>query len=356
MKNGFPAATCFVFLRLHTCTSLDIRVGDVSFGVSNRSIGVLTGTRSAAAAGRIPFLDVARIRVKVWSDLAFKTPTRTFALATFVDNLFSTGESIADVVAILDDAGNHLSQRWHLKIGIDSKKLLPAAGAKEEGQINSSWKVVKSMKCLGHILSQSSRFEEDFSEAVRHVWGSYYANTTAGFYKASVRDRLKFLQTCVKPAASFKWTKWPYTPTLAGRLDQLQRHLVGNALRICPRSSESWEAFRRRRHTITHKVTVETGMWSNDWKNAIIAWEQHIERPSDRGNWSKPAYDYHGAAWMLEQRLAHGYRNSFARTSTRAIRGKPAKRWFEGLDGCTPPPPAPKPTADTWASIAELLT
>ena len=117
-KQSVDPALCFAFVRLHTCTHLSIGIGDAAFQVNRRCIGVLIGTRSAAVAGRIPILDVAKLRLDKWKHLAYKTPVRTYALACFVDNLFSSGSTITEAATILDDAGLFLSQRWGLQIGV----------------------------------------------------------------------------------------------------------------------------------------------------------------------------------------------------------------------------------------------
>ena len=59
-RQGIDSALSSAFLRLHSCTNLDINVGDAAFFIQRRCIGVLTGTRIAAVAGRIPILDVAK--------------------------------------------------------------------------------------------------------------------------------------------------------------------------------------------------------------------------------------------------------------------------------------------------------
>ena len=332
LENGCSRGTCMGFLRLHTCTALTVNVGQAEFTIRRWSAGVLTGTRSAAAAGRIPILDAARHRVHVWSHLAFKTPSRSFALASFVDNLFSTGETIEQVATILDDAGHYLQQKWHLRIGTGSKKLMAAAGGQETGLIHESWEVVRSMKCLGHVLTNTGRCDQDFHDAVRHVWGAWYGNVSEGLLTAPLSSRLKFVRSCIKPVVAFKWAKWPYGQTLASRLDQLHRHLLGNCVRVAPHAGESWDAFRHRRAIITARLASDNGKWSEEWRKAIVTWSQHVQRANDPGNWSEPAFQWHDETWLLEQRLAHSSGGSYNRTRTRAVRGKPATRWFEGLD------------------------
>ena len=63
-------------------------------------------------------------------------------------------------------------------------------------------------------------------------------------------------------------------------------------------------------------------------------------------------YEWHAEDWLNEQRLIHSSRNEYARTRTRAVRGPPAKRWFEGLKDATGRPARGRPDPKKVASIA----
>ena len=71
-------------------------------------MGVLTGIRTAGLMGRIE--DVILKRHEVWEQLFFKTDADALALATYVDNLFSTGSCAEDAIAILSGCEVHLDQ------------------------------------------------------------------------------------------------------------------------------------------------------------------------------------------------------------------------------------------------------
>ena len=115
--NGLPWAESLTFLRLHSLPSIRLSVGQSFSKINDRTCGVLTGSRSAVAAGRVPVLDVALRRVHVWNQLAYRTDSRAFALAVFVDNLFSTGRDAWSATSIIDDAAVHLKQHWGLDLG-----------------------------------------------------------------------------------------------------------------------------------------------------------------------------------------------------------------------------------------------
>ena len=153
LKQNMPSWVSFAFLRLHTLVPLNIRVGDSHAMIERRTISVLMGTRSAAAAGRIPIIDVASKRAHIWSELAFSTPKRSFALGTFVDNLFSTGTTAEDAITILEDAAVHLKQIWKLHIGDGLKEFVLAAGSLSGQHFPSGWRRGEELRCLGHIIS-----------------------------------------------------------------------------------------------------------------------------------------------------------------------------------------------------------
>ena len=75
----------------------------------------------------IPIIEMAGNRAHTWSDLAFSTPTWSFALGSFVDNLLYMGSTAEDAVTILEDVAVHLKQTWRLHIGDDSNEFVFAA-------------------------------------------------------------------------------------------------------------------------------------------------------------------------------------------------------------------------------------
>ena len=68
----------------------------------------------------MPVEDVVQKRHHVWEQLCYKTDHVALALATYVDNIFSTGSCAEDAVAVLRDCELHLDELWGLKIGDDS--------------------------------------------------------------------------------------------------------------------------------------------------------------------------------------------------------------------------------------------
>ena len=171
---------------------MTLRAGNAFTRIESRSVGVLTGTRSAGAAGRVPILDCALVRLPLWLNRCYRIPGHAFALASFVDNLFATGFDVESAVGILDDVEQYRGVKWRLKIGPDSKVVLPARGCDRPGL--NGWAVADNMTCLGQILSCNGSISGDFEGAVRKVWGSVFGNLqlVLGLTNASQKARMRF--------------------------------------------------------------------------------------------------------------------------------------------------------------------
>ena len=150
---------------------------------------------------------------------------------------------------------------------------------------------------------------------ISHVWGCWHANAQPGFFQAPLHSRLRFLESCIKPMLKFRWTRWPWSENLGRRLDQLQRHLIGNCLQLRPLSHESADGFRCRRSSATARLQVASSVWSDDFAESTRLWHAHVERRHDPNHWSGHIYEWHAEDWLNEQRLIHSSRNEHARTA-----------------------------------------
>ena len=141
--------------------------------------------------------------------------------------------------------------------------------------------------------------------------------------------RTRFLKTCVRPTASFRWSRWPFQMTYANKLDGIQNHMVARLFPVQPRPWEDQDRYFERRRQLSAQISGQTGRWSADWAHAVLSWKDHVVRGHDSGSWSKPIFEYHGQDWLQQQRLINGR----GRLGTRAGAGRPAVRYHEGI--CT---------------------
>ena len=322
--RGLDWATCLTFLRLHCLLSISLSVGQSDCHISGRSCGVMTGTRSAVVAGRIPLIDAAVHRMHYWDQLAFKAGDFPLSMATFVDNLFSTGRDPWSAAAILDDAALFLRDHWELEIGEGSRMVLTGAGLDVNFE-KKGWKHCSVMRCLGHYLCNKYTIEEDFQKMESSVWAGFFANLQPGLMKSPLQTRVRFLQSCVRPIAGFRWSRWPFQRTYAARLDGIQAGMVAKLQRVERHVGEMDADFFARRRQMSF------GLWSKSWAKSCMTWEAHILRAHDPGSWSHRIFSWKAESWMHAQRLAASSGSSLARTNTRASQGRPATRWYEGL-------------------------
>ena len=328
-KGGFIGAA-YTFLRLHSVVQVALHAGSAIARIEGRCVGVLTGTRSAGTAGRIPILDCAMARLPAWVHRCYRIPGHAFALASFVDNLFATGFDAESAISILDDAEQYLGEKWRLKIGQDSKIVLPARGCERPSV--PGWPVADEMKCLGQILSNNGSISGDFDGAVRQMWGSFFGNLQPGLLDASQKARMRFLASCVKPVAGFRWTRWPYQKAYACRLDAVQTGMISRLEHVRPRRGEQPLDFFVRRARRCSQLATTYGRWSASWRRQVCTWHAHLERAHDEGTWGHKLRHYHDESWLLERRAEAARQYScMSRLNIRAICGRPTKRWSEGL-------------------------
>ena len=183
--------------------------------------------------------------------------------------MFSTGFDTASAVAILDDAEAFLSSTWNLQIGADSRMVLPAHGAEQSLPTDSPWPVVSSMRCLGHILSSNGTIANDFDDTVRKMWGCFYGNLQPGLRKASPQARMRFLNSCVRSVASFRWSRWPFQSSYADRLNGVHSQMVSQLFPVEKLSHEDALSFFLRRARVCRNIAAASGRWSERWQASL---------------------------------------------------------------------------------------
>ena len=333
LRRGFPPALAAGLLRLHCLPSIELTVGSAIASIKSRTCGFFTGTRTAGTAARIPLLDAAHERGPVWSQHSACYNGMSFSVTSFVDNVYSTGSTAVDAVAVLKDLELFLNNKWRLHFGEDSKEMLPTEGCIIEPHVLNGllgWTLKRSMRCLGQILASNGSIEEDFSHAKTCMWASFWANFGPALRRAPKHAKLRFLQGCVRPIASFKWSRWPWQPTYAKKLDQLQTHMLSLVFPCAPVLNEDSSDFFRRRSLNAGRLASSMGRWGAAWARSSIAWHDHVVRAHDTKNWCHYIYSFHGHSWLEAQRLAHSRAGETNRTCTRASRAKVTRRWFEG--------------------------
>ena len=318
------------FVRLHCCPRIKLLVGSAEAVFTNRSIGLYTGSRSAAAAGRIPLLDVAGDRLSAWNARCFAQNGCHYALATFVDNIITAGASPEAAISILEDCAAALATKWDLSMGEDSKEFLVCKGYPHHVHVPQGWKLEATLKSLGHQLDNDGGISSSFSEVTSAMYRSFYGNLNSGLKHASKQAKFRFLRSSVQSVASFRWARWPFQVSYADRLDRVQRDMLAAAFDVRPLPEEPLDAFVQRRRIRTGHLASQCGRWSQAWARSVISWDDHLARRHDEESWSPSLLNWHDTSWLSLRRLLHSS-GLESRTRTRAYRGKVHRRWQESL-------------------------
>ena len=330
LQRNMPRELAFSLFRFQLCPEVHLRVGSETTHLRNRCIGSLTGSRSASAAGRIPLLDAAESRLEEWKKHCFRVDNHCLALATFVDNLLTTGSSPEAATYILDDCENCLERVWFLKFGEDSREFMVCRGYDLPIRVDERWPQKTTMRCLGHYLDDDAGISSCFQKSTSAMWRGFFGNLSAGLLASSEQTKLRFLNSCIASIPAFRWARWPYQASYADRLDRLQRHMIGTLMQCKPKANESFEDFSRRRHIFCGKLASKHGRWSQQWAQSLRNWSAHVDSQHDPGSWSCPIVNWHDEIWLASRRF---WRSSLgeSRTQTRRYRGKVHKRWEASL-------------------------
>ena len=337
LKENFPPHLVAALLRLHCLPQITLSVSRTSspFCIRYRTNGFFTGTRTAGTASRIPLLDAALSRLRIWNETSACYNGVSFSLVSFVDNVFTTGHDAFDATSILNDLERHLSNKWRLKFGGDSKEILPTAGcdlqAIHAGAL-SDWQLRRSMRCLGHIISDNGSIGDDFEHAKATMWAAFWANYRPGLLNATKHTKINFLQRCVRPIAAFKWSRWPFQRTYGKKLDQIQTHMLQLLFPLPSRLNESADDFFRRKSLVSGRLANSLGRWSASWALSVRRWHDHCVRAHDSNNWCSAIYAVHGEPWIQAMRARHCRGAETNRTGTRVLQAKPTRRWYEGYN------------------------
>ena len=337
VNRGCSASAAACLLRLHCCPAVPLSWGVSCITIKGRTVGALTGTRTAGLLGRVPVEDVIQKRHHCWEKLAFKTTTDTLALATYVDNIFSTGHSAEDAVSILQDCEQHLFHSRNLVIGADSKSFMCALGCKPPDALTMAWANTHgdTFAALGHVLADDGRIAPCLSKTLSNMWRSFYGNFGKTMRKAPLKTKLGQLQRCVLPIAAYRMSRWPYQAHAAKRIDRTQTKMVRILMGTKKRDCEEPAAFVQRSSRLAAAKAREYGRWSHTWGRLVTSWDEHLKRPLNQHSWAAKMLKYHDAEWLQEQRRLHAVGECSSlmagRTGMRPQSGIVHRRWHDGV-------------------------
>ena len=329
-------------LCLHVFPRIALRVGTAVATMPSKNTGMLTGSASSAASGRLPPADMARCLLPNWQSqgLGLQVPgSPGLCLMSYVDNFIAVGATAADNVAVLESAEQFLRSRWNLRFGASSREVLPCAGAHPSTLPKDAvkWPVRESIRCLGCILQRNGRSDRCVLDALHRAYRAVTLNCGNGLHRAGRSAKFRFMNSCVRSVGRWKWASWTYIQKTADLLDNFQKHLCSILWRVIPESGESHFSYMDRLHRNSKLVAQDAGLWSESWACDVVEWWKHTDRNHCEG-WTKAISGWNTQTWLQQQRdfwankypAALGPQAHRTRTNTRVLRGTPSMRWSDG--------------------------
>lgn len=191
------------------------------------------------------------------------------------------------------------------------------------------------MRVLGHRIDGDGSVKTCSNYVMAAMNRAFFGNMRPSLQRASRETKLRFLDSCVCSISKCRWARWPYTRTLADKLDACQRRFLYQLFPTSRHNGESLHEFFPRRHRSASRIAASSGKWSKLWTRDLHRWDAHVKRQHDINAWSHHILSWRGQDWIGLQRL---WNSSFgeSRTNTRAFRGHVHRRWENGLQHVTP--------------------
>ena len=334
--KGFPGAWGAALLRLHCLPRMVLCVARThEVTLQGRTIGAMTGSRSARAMGRVPVLATVADRIHVWRQWAYTcrigSAHHTFVLCSYVDNLYATAHERASACAILDDCEAHLTANWGLVMGSDSRSTMAARGARDDPPSPARWPSVSSMNVLGRVVSDSASPRPCLDRTFLLMWQAFYANV------AKLRGRTlcyqsQLLQRSVQLLLRYRCPGWTFTPGIAKAIRSLQTAMNARCCALSPLPHETRSDFCKRRNLHASRMSAGQGRWDEMYRTSVLTWDAHLDRQLQGGHgdisWPAVLRLHLDESFFNARREVHG-RSS--RTRTRIIKEKVQQRYHDGI-------------------------
>ena len=184
--------------------------------------------------------------------------------------------------------------------------------------------------CATILLDDDGDISSCFRASSAAMCRSFCANVNSGLLRASRPAKYRFLNSCVRTIASFRWPRWPFIKSYAAKLDALQRKFLTSLMQIKIKPDEPYDAFVQRRHISGGHLASACGRWSQCWANSVVSWDAHVQRAHDIDAWSHALVNWQPDAWLMLQRFLFSAGHE-SRTRTRAHHGHVQQRWDAGV-------------------------
>jgi hypothetical protein len=328
-SHGKLWASCF--LRLQLLPPIQLTAGDAcTFLVAGRSLGALTGSRSAVAAGRIPVETVACDVAYKWKSSGVQVGASSVTFASWVDNYYAFGSDLTAAIRIAEIFEEALNSRWNLQIKASSRSVISPC-PDDLHYDNCKWPRLSCADVLGHLISEDTSAWPCWKRTKQHMWAAFWKNCVGQQTRSlSIQQRCKMLNRCVLPILHFRNTRWPWTHSLAEAQQKLQRKMLAHFLHVERWPEEPFEVFNQRRYRIAGQFARQCGDWGNGHAERVCTWADHLQRPRNSQSLAAMLFSWHTPDWLQDRRDDPAI-GGHARPGTRASSGPVCARWDESL-------------------------
>ena len=144
---------------------------------------------------------------------------------------------------------------------------------------------------------------------------------------APLKLKLRRLTIFVFPVILYRFARWPFTSTLAGRIDRVHRSMISTCARIQMSAHETPCAYKRRKGKLAASIQREAGVWSEIWRERVVSWAGHLERNTASHSWTARLMNLMPPS-ELQHRRAHNSNRPVVRKSPGYINS----RWQESTE------------------------
>ena len=195
-------------------------------------------------------------------------------------------------------------------------------------QIPLGWTQVTSFNALGHIIQNSGAITDCVNATLAAAWRAFWANIGGKRSRnISTKHKLSVFTRCVTPALRLRWARWPFTKSLADRLDRTQRKMFRSVFRLVRLPAEDDAAYSRRSARYVSGLQIMVHPWSHLWAESTILWCIHVSTNRAHACWPSQILDIRSASELRHLRSLNA-----GRPQTRLVSGFCCKRWSEGVD------------------------
>ena len=352
--RGVSGQLLAALLRLQLLTSLVVCVGVSTAIIAKRSIGGLTGSRTALLLSRIPVESTLIDLFHDLENLGLDLDGCRLCAASYIDNLFTVGLGVSSCTSALELILGHLADVWSLNVKPGSKTIICCRGCPDIQAVGSDWELQDVCVVLGWTFQSDAGTGHAWQNVKAKLWRAFFGNVKAkGFKKLSVVGKCSMLCRGLGPIFLHAAQVWPPQHVLAMKVDSLQRRFIGSAIGIFKLPCEPFKDFlSRRSRAASRLIESQEAWWTKKWFRRAVSWDDHCRRDLERQRialdpdvnaaliatnfaWPPQLLDWKGEAFLSARRTFF-FRDSAwtalsSATRTRVGRAKVQRRWHEGV-------------------------